>query len=172
MTLINKMNLINKEYSFATYAESYKKSGDILMENQQEKIALYLYRHSIELSLKHLSSVLGIKFENNHSLFNLFEAIEAKLKYRGNINDKKIGKMKEIIKKYNELDERSTFIRYPLNKEGKENLIGGNLFSTIDKSKEKESVNQYFENFYSIDDVLVEEKIREEEMKSYYEKEY
>lgn len=167
---INKMNFIGKKYTFATYAENFKKSGDILMDNHQEKVALYLYRHFIELSLKFLSQKIGIKIKEIHNLKLLKDSLFQKLEKQFGMDQIQLEKMEKIILKYVELDPTGTFIRYPFDKKTeKENLIENNLLATINIEEEKNMVNDYLEIFYEICDVLDMYEYHQEEMQRLYE---
>lgn len=159
----NSVFILGEEISENISAEKFKKSGDMLLATNGS-IALYLYRHSIELQFKSLLKRFNAAFEPNYTIETLFNLLKIQLNTNNILNNEETIFLNELISDYISLDKKATKLRYSNNNTIEnltisENFINKNILNNVDNPylyeiKEKESkchMDQLFIIFFNIE---------------------
>ena len=133
----------NPKGAFAIFAKSYHSAAKLLAEDMLKRHfrvyepypVIFLYRHSIELYLKHyiysseiISLIVGIEEElhkliNNHNLKDLFNKTVKIFSKQNILNINDFNNIAEnVIKEFNEIDCNSFAFRYPIDKKGNSSI--------------------------------------------------
>ncbi|WP_297487573.1 hypothetical protein [uncultured Cetobacterium sp.] len=158
--------ILGTQISESISAKEFKISGDILLDSNGA-IALYLYRHAIELELKFLSEKLNVFFKSNYNMKRLFDNLKTSFFGINTISKENIFFIEEIIKDYIALDETSVNLRYSnsIYEENfilSEKFINKNIINNIDdpylyeikKKETKENINELFEILTKINNYI------------------
>lgn len=122
----------NSPYSYFEYAEGYFDSAELVCEkvmSDKEGVdsmiypILYLYRHAVELSLKHFIKLKTGGHINTHELLSLWD--QARLALIELFNSEGESKrilfaLEPVVMKFNLIDPSSEIGRYPAAKDGAE----------------------------------------------------
>lgn len=164
----------NSDEHFELYAKHFKESADKLVDDIGDNnghIAdqyiipiLFLYRHSIELSLKAILYKMYLKSEmdkkkiedklKDHRLGYLWDKMENILLKNYNLieNNKQeteFKKIKDLVKELHNIDESSMSFRYPFDKSLNEYLYGnGKDNFGVDFNQLKIEMNYIYDRLY------------------------
>lgn len=144
------------------YAMGYKKAADFLAENavdyQQQDFLVYptvfLYRHYIELRLKHIIDYgrqfldTGKDFPKHHGINDLWgEAKKILIKIAADITiDNEFKITENVIYHFNNIDPKSMAFRYPTDKKGEKHLDGLRYINLIKLAKNMGKVENFLES--------------------------
>lgn len=211
------VSLHNGEYSWHTYCDGYFNAANVLMgsvifpdfinEEYRSRIdedlgsrffdankntfafpVLYLYRHYIELSIKHLIQkaesindfTAPVSTFDQHKLTGLFDklcilykeviadesfGISKDKEFTSVVNDFK--KIRMAIEVFNKVDPSSMMFRYPVDKENNLNFPNNTITNMLDIANDMQAVHGFFEK---IDFLLSELKdFQNEVLSEFYE---
>jgi len=128
---IKRFDLTPLGLPFSEHADGFKHAADLLVENlRRERNSLvypvcYLYRHCLELWLKHLIAMLGVYLEQDffgeklgtHDLAKLWDVCRSGLEeVMPSLSKENLSEVEECINALASFDKDGEIFRYPVNK--------------------------------------------------------
>jgi hypothetical protein len=137
----------------------YKRAGDILIDQATTSVvdrmniiyaALFCYRQSMELYLKHLIDEFGKekKFSPTHDLNRLWERFVCIANERGGCESIGFVEAQKLIGEMHDADQKSDGFRFPVDASGKPFILRNESIDLNNLREVMQGLENFFECFY------------------------